>query len=271
MRLVRTKSGWLSPKKIYMDRIKEIALRQSAYDCSCQPEDFLKAENVIVESLPSDKARKYLTPPHICNLVSYGNNIVACAERGLIPELGEFLSTEKSIYAFFETPLLYKLNDLLKKRNARIFYMAEYFLPDENKILNANLNSEYKLRVLNPDEFANLYLPEWSNALCADRKHLDVIAVGAYDKNRLIGLAGCSADCEDMWQIGVDVLSDYRGFGVGSALTNRIARLTFEHGKVPFYCSAWSNVKSVKNAIKSGFKPAWVEVTAKPFDYLVKP
>ncbi len=254
-----------------MDRIKEIALRQSAYDCSCQPEDFLKTENVIVESLPSDKARKYLALPHICNLVSYGNNIVACTERGLIPELGEFLSTEKNIYAFFETPLLYKLNDLLKKRNARIFYMAEYFLPDENKILNANLNSEYELRVLNPDEFANLYLPEWNNALCADRKHLDVIAVGAYEKNRLIGLAGCSADCEDMWQIGVDVLSDYRGCGVGPALTNRIARLTFEHGKVPFYCSAWSNVKSVKNAIKSGFKPAWVEVTAKPFDYLVKP
>ncbi len=253
-----------------MDRIKEIALKQSAYDCSCQPEDFLKTENVVVESLPSVNARKYLSLPHILNLVSYGNNIVACAERGLLPELKEFLSTEKSIYAFFETPLLYELNNILKKRNARIYHMADYFLPDKDKIFNAQIDCEYELRILNPDEFANLYLPKWSNALCSDRKHLDVIAVGAYDKNKLIGLAGCSADCEDMWQIGVDVLSDYRGRGVGSALTNRLALLTFDHGKVPFYCSAWSNVKSVRNAIKSGFTPAWVEVTAKPCDYTIK-
>ena len=34
--------------------------------------------------------------------------------------------------------------------------------------------------------------------------------------------------------------------------------------KVPFYCTAWSNVRSVRNAIKSGFVPAWVEMTAKP-------
>jgi len=37
-----------------------------------------------------------------------------------------------------------------------------------------------------------------------------------------------------------------------------------ERGKVPFYCTAWSNVRSVRNAIKCGFIPAWVEMTAKP-------
>ena len=49
----------------------------------------------------------------------------------------------------------------------------------------------------------SLYLPEWSNALCSDRKNLDVLGVGAYDKDKLIGFAACSADCDDMWQIGL--------------------------------------------------------------------
>lgn len=49
----------------------------------------------------------------------------------------------------------------------------------------------------------SLYLPEWSNALCSDRKNLDVLGVGAYDKDKLIGVAACSADCDDMWQIGL--------------------------------------------------------------------
>ena len=75
---------------------------------------------------------------------------------------------------------------------------------------------------------------------------------------------GCSADCETMWQIGVDVLPDYRRRGVASALTGRLAREIIERGKVPFYCSAWSNIRSVRNAIRSGFIPAWVEMTVKP-------
>lgn len=33
--------------------------------------------------------------------------------------------------------------------------------------------------------------------------------------------------------------------------------------KVPFYCSAWSNIRSMRNAIKSGFLPAWMEMTVK--------
>ena len=80
----------------------------------------------------------------------------------------------------------------------------------------------------------------------------------------LIGLAGCSADCADMWQIGVDVLPKYRKKGIAAALTSNLAMEALERGKVPFYCCAWSNIRSARNAIKSGFSPAWVEMTVKP-------
>lgn len=66
-----------------------------------------------------------------------------------------------------------------------------------------------------------------------------------------------------MWQNGVDVLPEYRPKGIAAALTARLAREILERGKVPFYCAAWSNIKSVRNAIKSGFRPAWVELTVK--------
>ena len=113
-------------------------------------------------------------------------------------------------------------------------------------------------------DFRNLYLPEWSNALCKERMQLDVLGVGAYDGDTLVGLAGCSADCRDMWQIGVDVLPEYRRQGIASVLTSTLMREILNRNKVPFYCTAWSNVRSVRNAIKCGFVPAWVEMTAKP-------
>ena len=140
--------------------------------------------------------------------------------------------------------------------------MAEYYLPDIGRI--PDLTCAYETRLLTQENFASLYLPEWSNALCADRKQLDVLGVGAYDGEKLIGLAGCSADCDDMWQIGVDVLPAYRRQGIASALTSRMTKEILARGKVPFYCSAWSNIRSVRNAVKSGFIPAWVEMTAKP-------
>ena len=90
-----------------------------------------------------------------------------------------------------------------------------------------------------------------------------MLGVGAYDGGKLIGLAGCSADCEAMYQIGVDVLPEYRRQGIASALTSRLALEVLALGKVPFYCAAWCNVKSVRNAIKCGFSPAWVELTAR--------
>lgn len=95
------------------------------------------------------------------------------------------------------------------------------------------------------------------------RKHLDKLAVGAFDGQKLVGLAGCSADCEMMYQIGVDVLPEYRKRGIASAITSTLALETLKLGKVPFYCAAWSNIKSVRNALKCGFRPAWVELTAR--------
>ena len=92
--------------------------------------------------------------------------------------------------------------------------------------------------------------------------------MGAYDHGRLIGLAGCSADCEAMYQIGIDVLPAYRRKGIAAALTSKLALEIIALGKVPFYCAAWSNLKSVRNAIKCGFRPAWVELTARNSEFV---
>ena len=241
--------------------ILKIAMSQSAVDLCAEPADFEKSENVIVTSYESDGARRYLNLPFSCQLVSYGNNVVASVS----PEFREITENYINKYPvehLFETPHLHVLNDALTKKGQKVCFMAEYFLPDVNAL--RALDCSYELRLLTQTDFAALYQPEWSNALCEKRKQLDVLGVGAYDGDKLIGLAGCSADCDTMWQIGIDVLPEYRRQGIASALTSRLAIEILNSGKVPFYCAAWCNVKSVRNAIKSGFRPAWVEMTAKP-------
>ena len=242
------------------EEIFEIAMAQSAKDLCADAADFKRCENVVVTSFENNEARKYLKLPFSCQLVSYGNNVVASVSDEY-REITENYINKYPTEHVFETPNLHVLNDELMKKGQRICFMAEYFLPDVN-ILKP-LNCSYTLHILEQKDFLDLYLPEWSNALCKDRKQLDILGVGAYDGERLIGLAGCSADCDTMWQIGIDVLPEYRRQGIASALTSRLAIEILKRGKVPFYCAAWCNVRSVRNAIKSGFRPAWVEMTAK--------
>ena len=124
----------------------------------------------------------------------------------------------------FETPNMQVLEEKLAPYGLQICFMAEYFLPDLTSL--GTHPCKYEIRLLHPQDFQSLYLPQWSNALCADRKEKDVLCVGAYDGDTLIGLAGASADCETMY-------------------------------------AAWSNIRSVKNAITCGYRPAWVELTAR--------
>ena len=92
---------------------------------------------------------------------------------------------------------------------------------------------------------------------------MDMLGVGAYDGDRLVGLAGASADCETMWQIGVDVLPAWRGKGIGSGLVGVLKEKILEKGKIPFYSTSQTHIASMNTALKAGFLPAWTEIFAK--------
>ena len=247
------------------DEILRIAREQSAIDCNCVPEDFLKNTPIITRSRPHPDARKYLPLPLACDMVSYGNNIVAQTNEETESAVREYLASVDVSHAF-ETPSIHILDELLAPHGLKTCFMAEYFLPDVEAL--KPLPCPYELRMLHREDFADLYLPQWSNALCEKRKELDTLGIGAYDNGKLIGFAACSADCETMYQIGIDVLPDYRRQGVASSLTSHLALEILKLGKVPFYCAAWCNLRSVGNALKCGFRPAWVTLTARDISFV---
>ena len=242
------------------EQILRIALEQSAIDANCRPEDFTRTDNVIVPSVPDPRARRYLKLPHVCNLISYGSNIVATINERYREPVAAYIDRFSAAHCF-ETPNLHILDEAFRRDGYGVCFMAEYFLPDIQSM--QVLPCAYETRLLHPADFADLYTPAWSNALCAGRKEYDVLGVGAYDGGKLIGLAACSADCDTMWQIGIDVLPEYRHQGVASALTSRLAAEILREGMVPFYCCAWANIPSARNAVRCGFRPAWAELTVK--------
>lgn len=237
-----------------------IAINQSAIDLSCEPEHLLNGKETVVISKASSKASAFLDLPLPLSILSFGSGIVASCCEELRDIAQDYIST-RSWYECFSHSGLICLEQKLRPLGYCVKYEAVRFLPDSDSI--PELSCKYEIRRLEQKDFADLYREEWSNALCEKRKNLDIIGFGAYDSGKLAALAGCSADCENMYQIGIDVLPEYRRNGIASCLTSRLAKAVIDVGKVPFYSAVWSNLPSVRNAVRCGFKPAWVAIDCK--------
>ncbi|MDE6996862.1 MAG: GNAT family N-acetyltransferase, partial [Oscillospiraceae bacterium] len=145
--------------RLTQEMIFETALRQSAIDANCRPEDFLRQENVVVLSQKDPAARKYLELPLACQLISYGNNIVASVEESCRKLAADYISCFPP-YRCFETPHMHILDGGLREMGLRTCFMAEYFLPDLGCLTVHDC--PYETRLLHPEDFPPLYTDQWS-------------------------------------------------------------------------------------------------------------
>jgi len=119
-------------------------MAQSATDLGCAPEDFIKDKNIIVESTTDPNARKYLKLPFICDLVSYGNNIVASVDMKYKDIVEQYINRFAPEHCF-ETPNMHILNDAFQAHGMLVCFMAEYFLPRMESL--QELPCRYELKV----------------------------------------------------------------------------------------------------------------------------
>ena len=244
------------------EEIRSVALRQSAEDHGCSPGDFEASEHRFFPAAVRKNARVYLNQPAVLDMTTYGSNVVVTCDPALTEGVRGLFAREEEFWQLFAPEGVRALDELLSPAGAVLSYATVSFLPDPKEIGRFDGVCPLRTRILGPEDFAPLYRPEWSDALSAKRPELDRIGVGAYDGDVLVGLAGASQDCPSMMQIGVNVLPAYRGRGIGSALTNRLAREILAMGQVPFYSAVWANVRSAGNAVRAGFRMAWAAVSA---------
>ena len=94
----------------------------------------------------------------------------------------------------------------------------------------------------------------------------DRIGVAACENGKILGMAGVSEDSRYLWQIGIDVLPEARGKGIGVLLVNLLKNEILAEGKVPYYGTAFSHTLSMDIAVRTGFHPAWTELFAERTD-----
>lgn len=73
-------------------------------------------------------------------------------------------------------------------------------------------------------------------------------------------MAGASRDGENMWQIGINVMEEASGQGIGQNMVKLLKEEILNRGKVPFYGTVESHIISQRVALASGFYPVFAEI-----------
>lgn len=220
-----------------------IVYNQLAIDYNCKPEDFNKDGVIftIAEKQTGRREMPFVTPR--LEVITMGKSTIVNVSKNIMSYAKRKLEG-KSSYDILTSKIVYGVNP--------------YYLPDIENLKEIENNS-FRFELIDKN-IQSLYVNKYfHNALQynVDSKRPEVLAAVAYDKNNLVGIACASADSKAMWQIGVDVLSNYRGNGIAVKLVNMLTIETINRGIVPYYTTDCANINSRKVAIKSGYIPAW--------------
>lgn len=240
--------------KLTKDEMLTIVRRQLAVDMNCKEEDFLLDGVTFCRSAINDGRRMFTRQTPYVEAASMGRGIVVSADALIMEKVKSVLAGKARDDLFF----------------APFFYgHSLYYIPDATAINAFPVPDGYALRIVEGEDVFGLYeAPGFRNALSYDRNHPrpDVIAACAIKAGKIVGMAGASEDSKTMWQVGIDVLPEYRNRGLACCLVSRLAQIILERGIVPYYGTASSNIASQSVAHRSGFMPAWMCTYRNTFD-----
>jgi len=199
-----------------------IIKKQLAIEYNCSVNDFSSPNNIVTVSRNIEEKRHYIDGTFFFQMVTFGDNVVITANEYIHDWLKEYTKDKKGHWLFEHNNLI-EIDKKLKDCNKKLGQTHHMFL-SYREILPKDIN--LKTKWFENEETHQFYDTKmFPNAFCTkyNPKRPDVLAVAAYDEDKIIAMAGCYAD-------------------------------------TPFYGTSLSNLYSWGIALNSGFTPVWIEI-----------
>lgn len=232
---------------------------------ACDPAAWSDERNTIVAAAALPGRLRFPIPSRPFLLASCGAGVViSCHESLLAWAQAELAPHGRD--ALLSLPLLAEIDRHLAPEGQRLHGPLLRFACDEDSFRPAPSPGGITLTLHQGEQIRELYVYRgFDNALEYDHAspRPDMLAVAAWRGQSLVGIAGASADSDELWQVGVDVATAARGAGVGRALVGTLTEAILAVGKVPYYGTAVANLRSAAIALGLGYWLAWTEVFAR--------
>ena len=233
-----------------------------AADYACAESDFDKAGVTFHLSKEIEGARRFPLPEKFLGVVTMGRGVVvSCSTERL--QWARTNLTNFATDALFYAPALALMVNLVAYDNQTIFGPELKYICTLDTFQPHSTGEDIELNIINEEAIRQLYENnQFPNALGRQHDPLRprLLACSAKCNGVIAGLAGASADCDSMWQIGIDILPEYRNRSIGKALVSRLTEALFNIGKLPYYSTGMTNIPSRRIATSLGYRPAWVEI-----------
>jgi len=225
-----------------------IVQSQLAVDLNCSIDDLNgeKDSTIFVEAKENPGCRPFPRKARYFEILSMGKSIVVSAtpERLLIAKTQ---MQGKNRDTVFSLPFI------------RGLYL--HFLPDVKRIKPMSPPNGFSFELLKREEVVRLFeVSRFNEAIIYDTNipWQTELAMVAKQDGEIVGVAGASKTCAKLWQIGIEVIPQYRNLGLASYLVNRLTFEILGRGEVPSYDVIASNIASQRVAHRLGYFPAWV-------------
>ncbi len=242
--------------------LEGICQQQLALDLGCSPSLLDGTENHVIlwQELPG--RRKYNSDAPMLELAVWkGKFVAACGEK-LLPWAQEHLLMVSPEWLFM--PNVFRaLEGALSPLGCQLQGALLYALPSVPCAPTQPTGPVQWFEKPELEQFRGD--TRWSDAFIFDAYTDNFLAVAALDKHgEPVGMAGASRDGARMWQIGLNVVPECRGQGIGTNLTALLKDEILHRGAVPFCGTAGSHIFSREVQRNAGFRPAFAWLYARP-------
>lgn len=159
----------------------------------------------------------------------------------------------KNTYEVFEFPYTYG--------------QSIYYIPDIDRVTKQKEIDKYTFKLFDGNTNEINLSTGFLNALTfKDNECISDMAYVVYKDGQVIGAAGADKVTDDIWEVGIEILPEYRKGGLATILTSNLTRKILEKGIVPIWCASVSNIGSQAVAYKSNYIPLWMETYSDIFD-----
>lgn len=247
---------------MFKNDIIKAAAEQLSIDMNCSSKDFFSEKNILVFSKKMFGRRMIPPDKSFFHIATFGKGCVASVSSEIYNFTAALLEKVEGI-KIFDAQGVYVVNKELDKYGKALGPFHQFFLPATP--FSYIDRGDFKMEIFEGIEIQKLYSDKrFTNALLYTQNELrrDMIAVCAKNGDEIIGVAGASNDSERMWQIGVDVIPEFRQKGVAAAIVSSITQEILMRGAIPYYGTWWSNIASQNVARSCGYYPAWSETYA---------
>lgn len=219
------------------------------------------------------KIKKYLSEKFECN-ISYldknGLNVIKnkqeCKLKMLLFYDLILVSSSENMYDY--------VCEKLKCRNTYevfefplVYGQSIYFIPNLNKITKQDEIEKYDFKLFDGNTDKIELSSGFENAITFENgKCISDIAYCAYENGKVIGVAGADKINDEIWEVGIEVLPEYRKDGLATILTKNLTMKILEKGIVPIWCASVSNIGSQAVATNSDYIPLWMETFGDVFE-----